>query len=89
MTNVSLSTMWSQGRFEHDMSGFVTAARRLGFDAFVRLPPMPGPVPNGTRPALAQWAAPLLKTAAPRFRASPPAPPGPRGALRGTPGWPG
>ena len=31
MTDVSLSTMWSQGRFEDDMSGFVSAARRLGF----------------------------------------------------------
>lgn len=31
MHDVSLSTMWSQSRFEDDMSGFVSAARRLGF----------------------------------------------------------
>jgi sugar phosphate isomerase/epimerase len=32
MVDVSLSTMWSQGRFEDDMSGFVRAVRRLGFE---------------------------------------------------------
>ena len=57
MANVSLSTMWAQGRFQH-FGDFVSAVRRMGFDGieinYTVEPPGPGGADHQRRRRLPQ-----------------------------------